>query len=163
MPAPSLPAAVSPSGSATTIRSRVFGQIEITDDQRITMPDGLIGFPECRSFATLPSGRDGFYWLQSLDHETLALLLVDPFLYFDEYIVDLAEPLLQRLGATAPAEISVLAVVTLPGSTGAVTANLQGPVIFNLSARKAFQAVLSDSPYGTREELPLERLAAIPA
>ena len=163
MPASQPTPAGTPTGSATTIRTRAFGEIEITDDQRITMPDGLIGFSECRSYAILPSGRDGFYWLQSLDHETLTLLLVDPFLYFDEYSVDLAEPLLQRLGATAPAEISVLAVVTLPGSSGVVTANLQGPVVFSLSARKGFQAVLADTSFGTREELPLERLAAVPA
>lgn len=142
------------------IATQLFGEIEVGDDQLVTMPDGLFGFPECRGFALLPAGRDGFYWLQSTEHATLSFLLVDPFLYFDGYTVDLTGLVLQRLGTSEPTHVNVFAIVTLPGAGGEATANLQGPVILNVMSRHGFQAVLQDSEYGTRESIRLEQGAA---
>ena len=60
---------------------------------------GLFGFPECRDFALIAAPRPGYYWLQSREFPTLAFLLVDPFLHFDEYAVDLGEGDSAALGA----------------------------------------------------------------
>jgi flagellar assembly factor FliW len=142
------------------IDTKLFGSIEVDAEQMLSIPDGLIGFPECRSFAVLPAGPEGFFWLQSVDHATLAFLLVDPFLNYDGYTVDLNGPLLARLGTQDAADVNVYAIVTLAGSGDDVTANLQGPVIFNVATRQGFQAVLQDSEFGTRVPLDLNRLAA---
>jgi flagellar assembly factor FliW len=140
------------------IATQIFGEIEVGDDQLLTFPDGLLGFPECQNFALMPAGREGFFWLQSTDHSTLAFLLVDPFMYFDDYTVDLNGPLLQRLGTNDPANVNVFCIVTLPGANEDATANLQGPVVFNVNKRQGFQAVLQDSGFGTRERIAKERL-----
>ncbi len=142
------------------IATQLFGEIEIGDDHLVTMPDGLFGFPGCSSFALLPAGREGFLWLQSTDHATLAFLLVDPFLYFEGYTVDLTGPVLQRLGTSESSDVNVFAIVTLPGAGGEATANLQGPVVLNVATRRGFQAVLQDSEFGTREPILLEQGAA---
>jgi flagellar assembly factor FliW len=119
----------------------------------------LFGCPECRGFALLPAEREGFFWLQSTEHSSLAFLLVDPFIYFEGYTVDLTGQVLQRLDTNDPASVNVFAIVTLPGATGDATANLQGPVVLNVAKRQGFQAVLQDSEYGTRERIRQERMA----
>ena len=138
------------------ITSQRFGELEIGDDQLLTMPDGLFGFPTCTQFALLPSGRDGFFWLQSTQAPTITFLIVDPFVYFDGYTVDLTGPLLQRLDTSEPSHVNVYSIVTLPGATGDATANLQGPLVFNVVSRQGFQAVIQDSEFGTRERIPRE-------
>lgn len=142
------------------ITSQLFGELEVAEDQLITMPEGLFGFPNCTQFALLPAGREGFLWLQSLQQPTIAFLIVDPFLYFEGYTVDLAGPLLQRLDTTEPSHVNVYSIVTLPGANGDATANLQGPLVFNVVSRQGFQAVMQDSEFGTRERLPRASLAA---
>lgn len=143
-----------------TFTSHLFGELEVGDDQLLAMPDGLFGFPTCTSFALLPAGRDGFFWLQSLKEPTVAFLIVDPFMYFEGYSVDLAAPILQRLGTSEPSQVNVFAIVTLPSGKEEATANLQGPLVFNVVSRQGFQAVIQDSEFGTRERVPRESLAA---
>lgn len=142
------------------ITSQLFGALEIAEHQLLTMPDGLFGFPTCTRFALLPAGREGFFWLQSAEQPTVAFLIVDPFLYFGGYTVDLTGTVLQRLDTSEPAQVNVYTIVTLPGATGEATANLQGPLVFNVAARHGFQAVIQDSEFGTRVPIPRESLAA---
>ena len=136
-----------------TVNSRIFGSVEVSADQRVTLPDGLIGFPACHDFALIPAGPRGFTWLQSMEHETLALLLVDPFLYYPEYSIDLPAPVVNRLGALESADVSVQTVVTLGDEKYGPTANLQGPVLLNVKKRRGYQFVLQNAPFGTREPL----------
>ncbi|MDB4917299.1 MAG: flagellar assembly protein FliW [Gemmatimonadetes bacterium] len=152
---PSIPGSFSLSTGDTEIRSRVFGTLKVAADQRITMPEGLIGFPACHDFALVPAGPRGFSWLQSMEHETLALLLVDPFLYFPGYSIDLPDAMTARLGAAQSASVSVHAVVTLAESDNSATANLQGPLLFNVESRRGFQFVMQSAPFGTREKIEL--------
>lgn len=142
------------------ITSQLFGEVEVGDDQLLTMPDGLFGFPACTHFALLPAGREGFFWLQSTQHAAVAFLIVDPFMYFDGFTVDLTGAVLQRVDTTEPAHVNIFAIVTLPTAAGDATANLQGPLVFNVVARQGFQAVIQDSEFGTRERIPRESLAA---
>ena len=145
---------------ATTVNSRIFGTVQVTADQRFTLPDGLIGFPSCHDFALIPAGPPGFTWLQSLEHETLALLLVDPFLYYPTYSIDLPAPVVSRLGAQESNDVSVQAVVTLGDEKYGPTANLQGPVLLNVKKQRGFQFVLQNAQFGTREPLITDGVVA---
>jgi flagellar assembly factor FliW len=140
--------------------SQLFGELEVAADQLVRMPEGLFGFPACTQFALLPAGHEGFFWLQSTQEPSVAFLIVDPFLYFDGYTVDLAGPVLQRLETTEPSHVNVYAIVTLPNGKGDATANLQGPLVFNVISRQGFQAVIQDSEFGTRERVPRATLSA---
>ena len=143
-----------------SLNSDIFGPLEIADEQVLDMPDGPIGFPHCTRFALLPAGRDGYSWLHSMQEASLAFLIVDPFLYFEDYAVDLAGPILQRLDTTEPSQVNVFAIVTLPSAKSPATANLQGPLVFNVQSRTGFQAVIQDGTFGTREPVPRELRAA---
>ena len=138
------------------VPSDVLGPLTVAPAELLHFPQGLYGFPDCRSWVLVPTKRDGLFWLQSTEHAPLAFLLVDPFTHFPGYAVDLSAADLARVGTSEPSEIIVLAVVTV-GSRGALpTANLQGPVVLNMRERHGFQIVLSVEGYGVREPFAIE-------
>lgn len=148
--APTQPAV--PAGETLFIASRLFGPLSAPRRDVIVMPDGMLGFAGERRFIMLPAAPDGIFWLQSIDEGGLVFLLVDPFIYFPGYEVDLPD-----LPEPGPGEeVAVLAIVTLPrGDSDACTANLQGPLVIHYPSRIARQVVLSDSRYHTKHALDL--------
>jgi flagellar assembly factor FliW len=136
------------------------GRQDPSQDTIFLFPQGILGFPSCKRFRLAPADAEGFYWLQSLECDSLAFLTVDPFRAIDDFIVDLPDTDLHHLQTTHAPEIGVMAIVTLPGSPGdAPTANLQGIVAFNFSKRIGRQIIIHDSPYGTRWPLDLQHLS----
>lgn len=130
-------------------------------DRPIVFPKGLLGFPECRQFHLTATARPGFFWLRCLEHPALRFLLVDPFLFFDGYSVELADHDIGELDAHDSSDIAILATVTLPRSAAEpCTANLQGPIAINARRRVARQLVLADSTFGLRCPLDLARADA---
>jgi flagellar assembly factor FliW len=147
--------------TTVTIHSDLLGPLTVPAQDLVAFPVGLFGFPECRSFALVAAERDGMYWLQSADYGTLAFLLIDPFRFVEGYAVDLAATDLAELEATEPADVAVLAIVTLPATRAELpTVNLQGPVAFNLRLRRGKQLAISDGEWGLRHEVDLSRPAA---
>lgn len=159
------PRAASPSASdpnpasavgSRTVVSALLGALTLTDDQIITFPEGLHGFPAEREFALLAAARDGFWWLQSTTEQGLVFLLMDPFRVQEGYEVDLGSGDETFLELVAPDDALVLTVVTLPKATsGTATTNLRGPIVFNLARRRARQIVRADDRYGLQETVTL--------
>ena len=147
----SLAAAIS-NDEPFVVPSDVLGPLTVGHAELLQFPQGLYGFPECRTWVLVPTKREGLFWLQSTEHAPLAFLLVDPFTHFPGYAVDLSAADLTRVGTNEPSEIVVLAVVTVGSRDGSPpTANLQGPVVLNMRARQGFQIVLATEGYGVRE------------
>jgi flagellar assembly factor FliW len=148
--APTQPAV--PAGDTLFIASRLFGPLSVPRSDVIVMPEGMLGFAGERRFIMLPAAPEGIFWLQSIDEGGLVFLLVDPFIYFPGYVVDLPD-----VPETAPGEaVAVLTIVTLPrGNDVLCTANLQGPLVIQFPARVARQVVLTDSHYHTKHPLDL--------
>lgn len=141
---------------AMKVNSDLLGPITVPEDELINFPDGLYGLPECRSFALLNAEREGLYWLQSVDHSALSFLLADPFHFCEGYEVDLGPGDVLLLGAQDATDVAMLAIVTLPRTREErPTANLQGPLAINLSARLAKQVAIPDSPFSVREPIDL--------
>jgi len=124
----------------------------------ITFREGLLGFSKAHRFTLLKTEAPGFFWLQSLDEESLAFLLVDPFDFFDDYSVELEPADVTALGASRLNDVAVFGIVTLPSEPEEdCTVNLLGPIVINLEEGIGRQVVLHDSPYGVRAILDLER------
>lgn len=137
--------------STLVVASEVLGELTVPADSVLTFPTGLFGFPECRRFALVPAGRDGLYWLQSIEHSTLAFLLADPFQFFRGYAVELTAGDRVELAAQSASDVAVFVIVTLPQSRGAQpTANLQGPVALNLRAGLGRQLAIANGEWGVR-------------
>lgn len=141
--------------STIAVTSDLLGTLTVEPSAVITFPKGLLGFPECRGFVLLLSERDHVYWLQSVDHAALAFLMIDPFVFFDGYTVDLAATEVARSVAT-PDDVTVLAIVTLPQNrANSATANLQGPVVISTRSAEGCQVVIADGRHGVKENFQL--------
>jgi flagellar assembly factor FliW len=140
------------------IESEVLGSIAVDPGAILNFAQGVLGFPDCRTFALIPSGRDGFFWLQSTEFPSLSFLLADPFMFFDGYSVDVALPDLTDLDAKTSSDVAILGIVTLPRERDeAPTVNLQGPLAINLRTQRGKQMVLPESDFGVRSPLDLGR------
>jgi flagellar assembly factor FliW len=136
------------------IRSDRFGEIEIEPDRLIEFSDGILGFPESRRFAMLDANDTGLYfWLQCVEDPALAFLSVIPWEFFPEYTVDLSDDIERSLAVAAESDVLVLALVTVQADTRELTANLLGPLVINVVAKRGCQLVLADSGFSVRAPL----------
>jgi flagellar assembly factor FliW len=142
---------------ALSVPSSLLGTVEVHADAVYTFPLGLYAYEAARHFALVPSGRDGVWWLQSLEDPSLVFLLTDPFLHRPEYEADLPDADLAPLAPSgAQGELAVLAIVTLPTDrAGTPTANLRAPVALNVHTRLGRQLVLQGDRWGLTEEVRL--------
>ena len=113
------------------VETKFKGVVEVKDEDLVTIPLGLFGFEEYNDFALIESGYEPFVYLQSTTEKKLAFLIVDPFLICSDYEADIDDKELSKIGITDPADVVVMAIVTIPSDGGPVTANFQGPLIFN--------------------------------
>jgi flagellar assembly factor FliW len=133
------------------VKSDLLGSLDVEETDIFHFPTGLFGFPDSRDFVLLPVESSGLYWLQSTDHSALAFLLVDPFIHFNGYSVDIGSSDLKELEAGETSAVAILTIVTLPRNRGEKpTANLQGPVAFNFKARRARQLAIQHSGFDVR-------------
>src|SRR5574344_845031 len=106
------------------------GIVTVDKKHIVTLPDGLFGFEDYKEFALIESEYKPLFLLQSVDEKNLLFYLIDPFLICEDYEVDVDDKLLKRIGLSNPADVWVMAIVTIPPvNCIKVTANLQGPLI----------------------------------
>jgi flagellar assembly factor FliW len=135
------------------VSTKAYGLIDVDERQAISFPSGLYGFETLRDYVLLDAERQPFYWLQSLDSEQTAFILVNPFLFRPDYELDMSDDELQEIGLKSPEKALIFAIVTLPAGGGPMTANLQGPLIINRENRTGRQAVLTDPRWQTRHSI----------
>ncbi|MDR3203453.1 MAG: flagellar assembly protein FliW [Deltaproteobacteria bacterium] len=140
--------------SSIKMETSRFGIMEFPQSQVVTVLGGIIGFPQLTRYVLIQRPNDApFYWLQSVDDPTLALVLVNPVLFKPNYNPSLPEGIYGELKAENT-EISLFAIVTIPpGRPQDMTANLLGPLIINPSSRLARQLVLDDRLYTHRQPI----------
>lgn len=133
------------------INTRIFGEIEISDEKIITFENGIIGFPEMKLFTLLhdeeKGNNVGIRFLQSLDEPAFALPVMDPFVVKGDYAPEVEDELLASLGNVTEENVLVLVTVTVPSDLTKMSVNLQGPVIINVDERKACQIIIDTNDY----------------
>ena len=146
-----------PASPLVIVHSDILGDLTVAAEQVIQFRAGLVGLPECTSFVLIPTERSECFWLQSVEHSALAFLLVDPFLFFDGYAIDLSPVEMAEIGADADSDVVVLTIVTLPQAPGEqATANLQGPLAINLSDLRGKQMIVEGDEYRVRAPFDLD-------
>jgi flagellar assembly factor FliW len=141
------------------VATKAYGTVDVDDRQRITFPQGLFGFESFRDYVILDAERQPFYWLQSVDVEQIAFILVSPFLFRPDYEVNIGNEELEDIDLRSPDKAVIFSIVTIPAD-GPMTANLQGPLIINRDSRRGKQAVLQDPRWKTKHDIMAELSAA---
>ena len=142
------------------VATKAYGLIDVNEQQRISFPSGLLGFESFREYVLLDAERQPFYWLQSLDVEQIAFVLINPFLFRPDYEMNIDNQDLLPVGITDPGKALIFSIVTIPADGSPMTANLQGPLIINRDNRLGMQAVLTDSRWKTKHDIIAELTAA---
>ena len=134
-----------------------FGTIDITEDEVIYVPLGLIGFPNQKRYILREHKKGSpFIWFQSVDEGDLAFVLMDPLLCKTDYEfqINSEDRKILEFSDSCDGLQTLVIVNIIPGDPIEVTANLLGPLVVNTKKKVAKQVVLHQSPYSTRHPIP---------
>ncbi len=136
------------------ITTRIFGDIEVSDDKIITFESGIIGFPEMKHFTLLhdeEKGTDvGIRFLQSIEEPGFAMPVMDPLVVMADYNPEVDDQLLLSVGQLSQDNILVLVTATIPSNIKEISVNLQGPIVINVDERKACQIIVEGERYAVK-------------
>ena len=139
-----------------TIATKAFGSINVDESQKICFPHGLYGFESLKDYVLLDAEQEPFFWLQSVDSQQIAFILINPFLFRPDYEMNIDNDDLLPIGINDPGNALIFSIVTIPSDGNPMTANLQGPIVINKDNCTGIQAVLSDSRWKTKHDIVAE-------
>uniref|UniRef100_UPI00405695BC flagellar assembly protein FliW n=1 Tax=Acetatifactor sp. TaxID=1872090 RepID=UPI00405695BC len=133
------------------INTRIFGEIEVSDDKIIVFENGIIGFPDLKRFTLLHDEEKGtnagIRFLQSIEEPAFAMPVMDPFVVKEDYAPEVNDEILAGLGNLTENNLLVLVTVTVPSDLTKMSVNLQGPFVINVDELKACQIIVDGSNY----------------
>ena len=133
------------------IKTKIFGDVEISDDKILTFEDGIIGFPDLKHFTLIhdeEKGKDaGIRYFQSIEEPAFAMPVMNPLMVCEDYNPQVSEEFLASLGNITDENIVVLVTVTVPTDLTKMTVNLQGPIIIHSDEKKGAQIIVEGSDY----------------
>lgn len=133
------------------INTKIFGEVEVSQDKVITFEKGIIGFPELKHFTLLHDEEDGteagIRFLQSIEEPGFAMPVMDPLLVKPDYNPEVDDELLATAGNLNAENILVLVTVTVPSDLKKMSVNLQGPIVINVDEHKACQIIVDGDSY----------------
>lgn len=139
------------------IQSTRFGTLSVDDSRIITVPKGLLGFPNHSRYALIQTSEENyFFWLQSVDEPGLAFVVTDPGIFFQDYDVPLRDETRADLQIEDTQAVQLFVICNKVDSW--LTGNLLGPIVVNAANRVAEQVVLTEKKWTTRQ--PLLKLQA---
>ena len=128
------------------IKTRIFGDVTISDDKMISFPNGIVGFPDLKDFALIhdeeQGDQAGIRWMQSVQEPNFAMPVINPLVVKEDYDPMVDDELLSVIGKGE--NILVMTTITVPTDLSKMSVNLKAPFVINVDTRKAVQVVLED-------------------
>jgi len=129
------------------IQTKPYGEIEVSEKQRLFFPDGIIGFEDIKYYFMLDSREGPYYWLQAEGYPELAFIIMNPRLFKDDYKLMVREEDLKSIDINSRDEMLDFVILTVPEDLTKISANLMGPIIINRKTRKAKQVISENDEY----------------
>ncbi len=143
------------------IKTKYFGDINLTDEKIITMERGLFGFEENKRYTILydceKEGGTSISWFQSIDEPMLALPVINPLLVKEDYNPVVEDELLSGIGEITEENLVILLTMTVPRDIKEMSVNLKAPLIINADTRKGVQLIVENPDYEVKYKI-YERL-----
>ena len=124
---------------AVTLHSTRFGRLEVPADAVIEFPNGLIGLGGTKFALLARSEESVFVWLRSMDDPELAVPVTNPWRFFGEFEVELADEEAARIGITDAEQTSVYVTVRAAEALEDFHANLRAPIL--IANGKGYQVI----------------------
>jgi len=142
------------------IKAVRFGELEVSNEEIITFPEGILGFPELHRYCLVDPGDDTLIlWMQSLEDANVAFPVLEPKIFKSDYIVKLSSQELKQLRLENINQSIVFTILTIPRDVTQMTANLKAPIVVNLREQVGRQVVLQENEY-TLKHLMFRELKA---
>lgn len=139
------------------IKTTRFGEIDVSQEEIITFPEGLLGFEEAHRFIVLNTQDGGpFRWFQCLDKGELAFVIIEPLQFMFAYDLEIPDSDVDFLGLKGTEDVLLYAIVTIPENPYDMTANLQGPLVINVRSRQARQIISTNPKHSVRTSILME-------
>ncbi|WP_447968307.1 flagellar assembly protein FliW [Nitrospira sp. M1] len=124
-----------------------FGEVEVTEESIVTFPSGLVGLPNYVRYVVFDVEQgSGYQWLQSLEDETLAVVIMPADVLEPEFPKQITEESVMDLNVNNDDQVSISVIVTIPaGRPDQATANFRAPIVVNLRTRIGKQIILHES------------------
>lgn len=137
-----------------TFKTVQFGELTYRSEDVIQLPDGLVGMPGLRRWLILDMGQDvPMKWFQSLDRGDFGFPVTQPWFYQDEYEVQVAPPVRERLRTARVEDLTTLIITTIHPGGEKVTGNLLAPLVVDTETRRGAQLTLDDARFEMRQEI----------
>lgn len=144
------------------VNTKPYGLIDIDQRQKIHFPAGILGFENLKNYVLLDALQQPFYWLQSMDVQEIAFVLIEPYIFRPDYSPDVSTSELEEIQLTPDStdEMLVFTIVTIPDEQRDMTANLQGPLLINRNLHIGRQCISENENWKTRHKI-MEELAQV--
>lgn len=129
---------------AVVFQSMRFGAVEISPEEVIEFPFGLIGLGGSHYALIDRNAGSGFLWLHEVDDPTLALPVVRPEQFFGEFALEIAPEDQARTGLTDGDGARVFVTVRASPDPLEITANLRAPIV--IKDGRGYQVINTHEP-----------------
>lgn len=131
------------------ITTKLFGDIEINEQKKITFVQGIIGFPDLKDFLLIHDSESSgsIRWLQSIQEPAFAMPVIDPLIIAPDYNPSVEDELLKPLNITDEENVLVVVTITVPSDLTKMSVNLKAPIIISGETRLANQIITDDEQY----------------
>ena len=131
------------------ITTKLFGDIEINEQKKITFVQGIIGFPDLKDFLLIHDSESSgsIRWLQSIQEPAFAMPVIDPLIIVPDYNPSVEDELLKPLNITDEENVLVVVTITVPSDLTKMSVNLKAPIIISGETRLANQIITDDEQY----------------
>ena len=130
------------------IKTKAFGELEVSDKQKIYFKDGILGFEDIHNFFLLDTEEGSpFYWFQALEEPEIAFIIIDPRFIEPEYKLDIDKKELDDMEVDNEEDLLIFSIVTIYEKPEDITVNLLGPIVINKKNLMAKQVINQNDTY----------------
>lgn len=128
------------------VRTRDFDEIEVTEKDIITFPQGIFAFEEYKRYILLTPLGDGRFpaWLQSVENPNLCFILFNPCEFCADYNVTVADDDICFLEINDDKDTIFYVIAVVPENHMEATVNMKSPIILNTVNNKAAQVIANE-------------------
>jgi flagellar assembly factor FliW len=145
------------------ITTHELGTLEVPEDSRVYLPEGLLGFGDLHDFALIDREEfRPFAWLVSSDNPDVSFAVTDP----DRFRTGSHEISLSRideaaLDLEAGDPIVIFVLVTISDGGRRITGNLRAPIAMNPRNRLARQIIVYGAGLSVRQQILSRRVVPL--
>jgi len=140
--------------SGMLINTKDFDFVSVKEEDIIHFPEGIYAFEDCKHFVVLDTRADaGVMQLQCTDAQNPRFMILDPFMFLEDYAPSLPADAMKTLKADSVEELSFFVIAVIPENIRDATVNLKSPVVINFGQHVGMQVILENREYSVRFRL----------